>query len=125
MGGGRDDEPESDECCGEADQSSIDADEVLEEMEPLQPYTTTKLADLLDVPRDLVRRLLKTLYDESAVERKSAATTGKPIIWVRPPPLHTCPKCGREFRVRFAHPVLGAVQFCPRCGTQLSGGRRS
>ncbi|WP_353633312.1 helix-turn-helix domain-containing protein (plasmid) [Halobacterium sp. NMX12-1] len=90
--------------------------DVIAELEPLEPYTTTEVASKTGVPVSRIRRLLRSLNKAGQVERKTAE---KPIIWVRKTPVHTCPSCEREFFVRFTHPVLGAVQFCPRCGTQL------
>ena len=95
-------------------------DDVYEEMTPGEPYTTGELAGLLDQPRRLVRRLLDALADDDRVRKKEPPTDREPRpIWVREPPTHACPDCGDEFGVRYAHPVLGAVRYCPTCGTRL------
>lgn len=123
MGKDRPDSHEPEES-GESGQSpetdgELDDTAIIEEMEPLQPYTTSELATKLDAPRSRVKRLLTSLFKQGTVEGKQSATTKKPIVWVRTPPINRCPSCNREFRVGFSHPVLGAVQFCPKCGTQI------
>lgn len=91
--------------------------DVFEAMEPLEPYTTGELAGLLEAPGRLVRRVLDRLADEGRVRKKVPETDR--VIWVREPPKHACPECGREFEIKFLHPVLSSVRFCPRCGTRL------
>ena len=96
---------------------TVSPDEVFETMEPLEPYTTTELATMVGVSKQFVRRLLETLTSNERIRKKEAERNR--VIWIREPPAHTCPDCGREFEIKFLHPILSAVQFCPRCGAQL------
>lgn len=94
------------------------ASEVYERLEPLEPYTTSELADRFDTSKDLVRRLLKALHGQGKVRKKE--TRSGPVIWIREAPKHECPTCGRAFEIKYLHPVFSSVQFCPRCGTNLA-----
>mgnify|MGYP000212267376 FL=1 len=86
-------------------------------MAPLEPYTTGELATRLDAPKRLVRELLNRLAGEEKVRKKEPEP--QRVIWIREPPKHECPGCGGGFEVKYVHPVFQAVQFCPKCGTQL------
>lgn len=97
--------------------SEPDPKQVYETMEPLEPYTTGELASILDIPRQVVRNLLDALASEEKIRKKEPEP--ERVIWIREPPKHECPKCGREFEVKYFHPIFQAVQFCPKCGTQL------
>ncbi|MFC7167092.1 hypothetical protein [Halospeciosus flavus] len=118
----RDGADETDETneTGETDgDGEPDPTVALEAMDPLEPYTTTEVASLLDVPRRLARRLLDALYVEDEVEKKTPGGEEKPIVWIKPAPRYTCPHCGHEFAVRFVHPVLSRAHYCPRCGKRM------
>ena len=86
-------------------------------MAPLEPYTTTELAGLLDLPARLVRRLLERLVDDGAVRRKRPDPDT--VLWIREPPSRRCQRCGRAFEVKYLHAVLSSVHYCPRCGSRL------
>lgn len=101
-----------------ADGDEPSSEDVYEEMEPLEPYTTGELASLFSAPRDLVGRLLDKLAGEHRIRKKEPEPSRR--IWIREPPANTCPDCGRTFEVKFQHPVLGSPRFCPRCGSKLS-----
>lgn len=101
----------------QTDESEPDPEQVYETMEPLEPYTTGELASILDVPRQVVRNLLDALAGEERIRKKEPEP--ERVIWIREPPKHECPKCGRAFEVKYFHPIFQAVQFCPKCGTQL------
>jgi hypothetical protein len=96
---------------------TTDTETVYESMEPLEPYTTGELASLLDAPRRLVRTLLDALAGDEKIRKKEPEPDR--TIWVREPPKHECPQCGRQFEVKYFHPIFQAVQYCPKCGTQL------
>lgn len=100
-----------------ADDPDIDADQVYDSMDPLEPYTTGELASLLDAPKQFVRKLLDTLAGDEKIRKKQPEPDR--TIWVRKAPKHGCPQCGREFEVTYAHPVFQAVQYCPKCGAKL------
>lgn len=89
---------------------------VYEEMEPLEPYTTSELAERIGAARDVVRRLLDALYEGDQVEKKA---TGSGVIWVRDAPRYSCPNCEYEYQIRIVHPLQSALRFCPRCGSRL------
>lgn len=57
-------------------------DDVLEAMEPLEPYTTGELADKLDWPRRTVYELLTTLEEQEDVRKKKPEP--RRAIWIRP-----------------------------------------
>lgn len=99
---------------------STSAQELYEAMEPLEPYTTGELASLLDVPRQFARKLLEALTGDEQIRRKEPDTGSDSTIWIRPPPIHECPNCGRQFEINYLHTVLSAVRFCPRCGTRIN-----
>jgi len=94
-----------------------DSETVYEQMDPREPYTTGELADMLDVPRQRARDLLDSLASAGAV-RKKEPEPDRPI-WIREPSTHECPDCGYSFEVRFVHPALSSIRYCPQCGQQL------
>jgi len=97
--------------------SESTAEDVYEEMEPFEPYTTGELASIVGIPKRLARKLLNALTDDEKVRKKE--TKSDRVIWIREPPINSCPDCRREFQVKFFHPMFSAAQVCPRCGTQL------
>lgn len=102
---------------GQEKQDSIEETDLFEELTPFEPYTTDELAAAHDIERSTVRKLLEKLTGEGKVRKKSAKKS--PILWIREPPKHSCQNCDRQFEINYLHPVLSAVKFCPRCGTQL------
>ncbi|MFC7141807.1 hypothetical protein ACFQMA_18470 [Halosimplex aquaticum] len=54
---------------------------VLEEMEPLEPYTTGELADELEAPRRSVYNYLETLAEEGRIRKKKPEP--RRAIWIR------------------------------------------
>lgn len=109
---------DSDSPADDTDQGeSPSADELYEQMELPEPYTTSELAGLLGVPRRLARSLPEALSDGHRIRKKQPEKDR--VIWIREPPVHAYPNCGREFEIKYLHTVLSAVRFCPRCGTRL------
>lgn len=102
---------------GDATDRGLSADDLYDEMAVLEPYTTGELASALEAPRAHVRSLLERLAGSARVRRK--ATDSERAIWLRTPPTHDCDNCGYAYEVMFRHPVLSAVRFSPRCGTQV------
>ena len=107
---------ENDRRDGHADSDPTPA-ELLDELEPFEPYTTEELADAFDTEPGVIRRLLARLVRTEAVRKKTP--TAGPDLWIRDPPVNTFSACGREFAVTFAHPVFSATNYCPRCGNRL------
>lgn len=97
--------------------SEVTPDDVYEEMEPFEPYTTGELAAVLDIPRRVARSLLDALTATERIRKKEPEP--ERLIWVREPPKHECSACGHAFEIKYFHPVLQSVQFCPRCGGRL------
>lgn len=93
------------------------SEELLAALEPFEPYTADELADELDQSPGLVRSLLNKLLGSGEVRKKEPRSS--PAIWIREPPVNSCSDCGYRFGVKFVHPVLSPVQFCPRCGTHI------
>jgi hypothetical protein len=102
---------------GKSDTTSLSANELFEELEPFEPYTADELADKFDTDRGILRRLLDKLNREEKIKKKKPKSS--PAIWIREPPVNSCSECGREFEIKFLHPVLSSVQYCPRCGNRL------
>lgn len=104
-------------------QSSCDSeddlgpDAVYEEMEVLEPYTSGELASRFDVAKQLVRRLLEGLSESGKIRKKEPEPDR--AVWIRDAPINECPECGYTYEVKFLHPTLSSVRFCPQCGTQL------
>jgi len=57
------------------------AQDVLEEMEPLEPYTTGELANKLGVPRRTVYNYLEELAEENKIRKKKPEP--RRAIWIR------------------------------------------
>jgi len=86
-------------------------------LELLEPYTTEEVSTNLNAKPGRIRSLLNRLRKKGTVTRKKPPSG--PTIWVRHPPKNECSSCGHEFEVKFIHPVLSSVQFCPKCGSQV------
>lgn len=95
----------------------LSEDELYQQMEVLEPYTAGELASVFEAPKQRVRNLLDRLAASGKIRKKEPEP--KRTIWIREPPVHECPECDYRYEIKFLHPVLGSVQFCPRCGTQL------
>lgn len=95
----------------------LSTDALLDELESFEPYTADELADELEAPPGLIRSLLERLRDAGAVRRKTPQSNAP--IWMRKPSATSCPDCEYRFEVKFLHPVLSPVKFCPQCGTQM------
>lgn len=102
---------------GDRNEPDRSAEAVYGEMAVLEPYTTGELASSFDAPRRRIRTLLKRLADAGRVRRKDPEPDS--VIWIREPPAHECDACGYRYEVKFLHPVLAAVRYCPRCGSKL------
>lgn len=96
---------------------NLSANEIYSEMEVLEPYTAGELASYFDAPKDRVRKLLERLSTSGKLRKKEPEP--KQAIWIREAPIHECANCGYRYEVKFLHPVLSAVQFCPRCGEHV------
>lgn len=83
----------------------------------MEPYISGEVADAFGVPKEVARRVLALLSTRGKI-REKRPPEGR-SIWVREPPTEECPRCGRRFEIRYRHPVLSSVRFCPRCGEQL------
>jgi predicted transcriptional regulator len=55
--------------------------DVLEEMEPLEPYTTGELADQLGAPRRTVYNYLEELAEKNKIRKKKPEP--RRAIWIR------------------------------------------
>lgn len=55
--------------------------DILEEMEPLEPYTTGELAGDLDIPRRTVYNYLEDLVEEDKIRKKKPEP--RRAIWIR------------------------------------------
>ena len=60
------------------------AADILDAMTPLEPYTASELADILEWPRRTVHKLLSDLDEEGRVRRKK--TGHRTVIWIYPEP---------------------------------------
>ena len=58
----------------------ITPEDVFEEMDPLEPYTTRELADRLDVPRRTVYNYLNELAESGHIRKKK--TEPRRAIWI-------------------------------------------
>lgn len=101
---------------GDHDGGELSAADLREGMAVLEPYTAGELASRFDAPKRRVRALLERLSEEGTV-RKKAPDPERPVR-VRTDP-EECPDCGYRYEVRFLHPVLSTVRFCPRCGARV------
>lgn len=59
-----------------------DPDGVFDRMEPLEPYTTGELADLLGIPRRTAYKYLEKLADDNRIRKKKPDP--RRAIWIRP-----------------------------------------
>jgi hypothetical protein len=102
---------------GKNNDRDLSPDDIYDEMEVLEPYTAGELAPKYDAPKQRIRTLLERLSDLGKIRKKEPEP--KRAIWIREAPIHECDECGYKYEVKFLHPVLSSVQFCPRCGNQL------
>ena len=98
----------------EPDTTVLSADDLFDELEPFEPYTTDELVDELGAERGIIGKLLDKLNREDKVTKKEPKSS--PTIWVREPPVTRCSECGQAFEIKFLHPVFSSMQYCPRCG---------
>jgi DNA-binding MarR family transcriptional regulator len=61
---------------------SRDPGELLNAMDPLEPYATGELADLLDWPRRTTYKILDDLADAGEIRKKKPERSR--VIWIRP-----------------------------------------
>lgn len=61
--------------------SDTTREDVLEAMEPGEPYGTRELADILDIPRRSAYKYLSELTEEERVRRKDI--DGRSVVWLR------------------------------------------
>jgi len=59
----------------------LTSEDVFEKMEPLEPYTTGELADILDAPRRTVYNYLEELAEEGQIRKKKPEP--RRAIWIR------------------------------------------
>jgi predicted transcriptional regulator len=59
----------------------LTSNDVLEEMEPLEPYTTGELADALNAPRRTIYNYLAELHEENKIRKKKPEP--RRVIWIR------------------------------------------
>lgn len=93
------------------------SEDIYEEIEILEPSTTGELSSRFDAPKRRIRKLLEQLATSNKIRKKEPES--KRAIWIREAPVHECPNCGYTYEVKFLHPVLSSVRFCPQCGTQF------
>ena len=59
----------------------ITAEDILDAMEPLEPYTTGELAEQLEIPRRTAYKYLESLYESDKVRKKKPEP--RRVIWIR------------------------------------------
>lgn len=59
----------------------VGKDDVLDSMEPLEPYTTGEIAEKLGAPRRSVYNYLEKLYEEGKIQKKKPEP--RRAIWMR------------------------------------------
>lgn len=59
----------------------ITVEDVFEAMEPLEPYTTGELADMLSAPRRTVFKYLEELAEQERIRKKKPGP--RSAIWIR------------------------------------------
>lgn len=59
----------------------MNAEDILDAMEPLEPYTTGELADQLDIPRRTAYKYLESLHDDNKIRKKKPEP--RRVIWIR------------------------------------------
>lgn len=99
------------------DDDAPSPEQLYQELEVFEPYTTDELAAEFRAERSIIKRLLGALNREGKIRKKKPADGN--TIWIREPPKHRCPNCEYEFEIKYLHPVFSAVQYCPRCGAHL------
>lgn len=67
----------------EGEDQRLSPDEVYDEMEVLEPYTTRELASYFDAPKQRIRNLLERLSTTGKIRKKAPESTG--LIWIREP----------------------------------------
>lgn len=95
----------------------LTAEAIFDDIEVLEPYTTGELASRFDVAKRRLQALLEGLSAAGKIRKKEPEPNHP--IWIRDAPIHECPACGYRYEVKFLHPVLSSVRYCPRCGNQL------
>lgn len=95
----------------------LSPDDGYEEMEVLEPYMAGELASRFEGTKLRIQGLLDRLSDIGKIRKKVFGH--EQVNWVRDAPIHECSECGYKYEVKFLHPVLSTVRFCPQCGTQL------
>lgn len=73
--------PEPDRDDGGRWVGEADPDEVFGRMQPLEPYTTGELADLLDIPRRTAYKYLEELANDGRIRKKKPEP--RRAIWIR------------------------------------------
>ncbi|WP_254841117.1 winged helix-turn-helix domain-containing protein [Natronomonas marina] len=58
-------------------------EEILDVMRPVEPYGTTEIAELLDLPQSTANYRLNKLADEGVIRKKKLH--GQTVAWYRPP----------------------------------------
>jgi DNA-binding transcriptional ArsR family regulator len=106
-------EPES----PETPQTDLSPEELYQGLEVMEPYTAGELASRFEVSRRHIRTLLDRLREAGKIRKKEPEP--KRAIWIRDAPIQECSNCEYSYEVKFLHPVLSTVHYCPRCGTQL------
>lgn len=102
----------------EQDAGRLSENVVYEEMEPFVPYTTEELANRIGTSLGETWSVLRRLAKEEKIQKKEPEPNLR--IWVLEPPENACSNCDYEFQVKFLHPALSSVRYCPNCGTQMS-----
>lgn len=59
----------------------VDAEDVYQAMDHLEPYTTGELAETLDIPRRTAYNYLESLHEEGRISKKKPEP--RRVIWVR------------------------------------------
>ena len=60
---------------------SVTVEDVFEEMEPLEPYTTREIADDLSIPRRTAYEFLEELAEGDRIRKKKPEL--RRVIWIR------------------------------------------
>ena len=63
-------------------QRQRDPDDVLDAMDPGEPYVTSELADAIEWPRRTVYEALEGLHQDERVVKKQA--NARAVMWIRP-----------------------------------------
>lgn len=100
------------------DSGQLSEETVYEEMEPFVPYTTQEMADRIGTSLGNMWSILRRLAGAGKIQKKEPEPNLR--IWMREPSDNTCSNCSYEFEVKFLHPVLSSVRYCPNCGNQVN-----